>query len=75
MANFGSVLIGIAMLINAIVAVYGLCVASKNAATLKTNAGTIEDLKVATDGKLTQLLKITAESEHAKGVLQGQKEG
>jgi hypothetical protein len=68
MANLGSVLIGAAMLINALVAVYGLMLSHKNAANIKT-------LEVNTNSKFSDLLKITGESEHAKGVLQGQKEG
>lgn len=61
----GEILIGTAMIINALVAVYGLVVAHNN-------AGTIQKLEVNTNNKFEKLLKVTAEAEHAKGVIQGE---
>ena len=63
----GEILIGLAMLINALVAVYGLVVAHKNAAI-------ITKLEVNTNNKFEKLLQVTGEAEHAKGVIQGKQE-
>jgi hypothetical protein len=67
MEGIGSLLIGLAMFGNMLVAVYGLLIQHKNAKTIHT-------LEVNTNSKLERLLVVTAESEHAKGVIQGQQE-
>jgi len=72
--DFGSFLLGAAMFGNMLISAYAAMVAHKNAGVLEKSASTIKTLEINTNSKLEQLLKITGESEHAKGVIQGKAE-
>ncbi len=67
MEGVGELLIGLAMFINALLAVASYFKALRNAesiANLEKNTNSIKDA----------LIKVTGEAEHAKGVLQGKQE-
>jgi hypothetical protein len=72
--GLGTFLIGNAMFGSMMVAIYGLIVAHQSLQSNVSNARTIKTLEVNTNSKLEQLLKVTGESEHAKGVIQGKSE-
>ncbi len=67
MEGLGEFLVGLAMLINAALAVLNFFQAHRN-------AGKISSLEANTNHKLDTLLKVTGESERAKGVLEGKQE-
>jgi multisubunit Na+/H+ antiporter MnhC subunit len=65
--GLGELLLGIGNIIFACIAVYNLIVS-------RSHAKAIEKLEVNTNSIKDALIKVTAESEHAKGVLQGKAE-
>jgi hypothetical protein len=72
MEGLGELFIGIAMIVNTVITIYGIVMTHRASRMQTETAKTIKTLEVNTNSKFEQLLKVTGESEHAKGVLQGQ---
>ena len=72
--ELGTFLLGAGMFINAAVALASIVLQWVNAQKSDQRAKAIVKLAANTDGMKDALLKITADSEHAKGVLVGREE-
>jgi hypothetical protein len=74
MGDIASILAAVAFLINAVVTALSYLESRRNGRKIALNSSTIDALEKNTNSIKDALIKVTAESEHAKGLLQGRAE-